>query len=403
MARFRFDLEQFVADPFGVLRQARTTGAVADLALGGAGIMRHEPVRELLTDGRLRANFPDFLRVCGVTSGPFYDWMASSPLNRDGKEHQRWRSLMSRTFTPRSVERLRPFLRAAAHELIDAFAARGSCEFVGEFADAYPSLGLCELIGVPKEDRARFRGWANTIGLGFSPLVGQYVTQVDAALTQLLAYTGELAAARRAAPRDDLVTRIAQAADEDGWTDFEVRGAIAGLVFAGHETTKNQLGWMVALLADRPDVWEAVAEGSLAPADVVEEVLRHRGAVTGVGRTVVEPVAVDGERLEPGEQLFLSVWSANHDERAYPRPASLEPGTNADPPHLAFGHGAHYCLGAALARAELQEGLAALTARLGCPTVAADAQWKPPLGITGPERLPITFVARAARQTARAT
>jgi cytochrome P450 len=401
MARARFELEQFLADPFTALRRARESGPVVDLALGGAGIMRHENVRELLSDGRLRANFPEFLRTCGVTSGPFYDWMALSPLNRDGAEHQRWRTLMSRTFTPRSVERLRPFLHTAAHELIDAFAARGACDFVAEFADAYPSLGLCELIGVPKEDRDRFRDWANTIGLGFSPLVGLHIAKVDEALTQLLAYTGELAAKRRAEPRDDLVSRIARAAEEDRWSEDEVRGAIAGLVFAGHETTKNQLGWMIAELSGRPDLWEAVATGSLTPADVVEEIMRHRGAVTGVGRSAAEPITVSGEPVAAGEQMFLSIWSANHDEHAYPRPDTLDPVRNAECPHLAFGHGAHFCLGAALARAELQEALAALTARLECPRVGEDAQWKPPLGINGPERLPLTFAVRNDRAVAR--
>ncbi|HEY3186569.1 MAG TPA: cytochrome P450, partial [Solirubrobacteraceae bacterium] len=330
----------------------------------------------------------------GVSSGPFYAWMAISPLNHDGAEHQRWRGLMSRTFTPRRVESLRPFLRAAAHELIDAFASRGTCEFMQEFADPYPSLGLCELIGVPVEDRDRFRGWANAIGLGFSPLVAMHITAVDDALERLLAYTGALAAARRAEPRDDLVTRIAQAGEEDGWTDFEVAGAIAGLVFAGHETTKNQLGWTVAVLADRPDLWDAVARGDVAAAEMVEEVLRHRSAVTGVGRRAAEPITVDGERIEAGEQVFLSIWSADHDETAYPRPETLDPHQSVETPHLAFGHGAHHCLGAALARAELQEALAALTSRLGCPTLGDDVAWKPPLGINGPERLPITFTAR---------
>jgi cytochrome P450 len=394
MSRPRFELAQFVADPFGTLRRARAAGPVVALETGGPAVLTHDGVRALLADPRLRANFPDFLATFGVTSGPFYEWMAISPLNRDGAEHQRFRALMSRTFTPRSVERLRPFLRTAADELIDAFAARGACEFVSEFADVYPSLGLCELIGVPQADRDRFRGWANTVGLGFSPLVALHITEVDAALTQLLAYTGELAAARRAAPRDDLVTRIAQAAHEEGLSDFEVQGFIAGLVFAGHETTKNQLGWMVAVLAERADLWDGVVAGSPSAAEVVEEVLRYRGAVTGVGRTVVEPVTVEGERLEPGEQLFLSAWSANHDERVYPRPEEIDPAQSTDTPHLAFGHGAHYCLGAALARAELQEALAALTARIGCPTVGADAAWKPPLGINGPERLPLTFARR---------
>jgi hypothetical protein len=394
MERARIELEDIVADPFATLQRARQAGWLADAAFSPA-VLRHDDVRELLADPRLHANFPDFLHTLGITSGAFHDWMALSPLNRDGADHQRWRSLMSRTFTPRRVESIRPFLRQAAHELIDGFAARGRCEFVAEFADAYPSLGLCELIGVPRQDRDRFRAWANTIGIGFSPVeLAARIGEVDAALTHLLAYAGELAAARRAEPRDDLVTRIAQAAHEDGWSDDAVRGAITGLVFAGHETTKNQLGWMIAVLAGHGDVWEAVAGGSAAAADVVEEVLRFRSAVTGVGRRVAEPVEHRGERLEPGTPLFLSVWSADHDEAVFPRPDELDIARNRDVPHLAFGHGAHFCLGAALARAELQEGLAALTARLTCPAVGEGAAWKPPVGINGPERLPITFTAR---------
>jgi cytochrome P450 len=395
MTRPRLDIGTFTGDPFGTLKRVRDGGQLVDLELGGVGVFRYENVRSLLTDARLRANFLDFLRTFGVTSGPFYEWMAISPLNRDGADHQRFRSLMSRTFTPRSVERLRPFLRDAAHALIDGFATRGRAEFMGEFADAYPSLGLCELIGVPTADRDRFRAWANTIGLGFSPLVSMHITAVDDALTQLLAYTGELAAARRVEPLDDLVSRIAQAAHEDGWSDFEVAGFIAGLVFAGHETTKNQLGWMVQVLSEHADVWNAVAGGTCAAADVVEELLRHRSAVTGVGRTASEPVVVGDDRLEAGDQVFLSVWGANHDERVFPRAEELDPAQSAETPHLAFGHGAHHCLGAALARAELQEGLLALAGRLECPTIESGSEWRPPLGINGPERLPIAFRARA--------
>jgi cytochrome P450 len=397
MARERFELEQFLNDPFAALRQARAAGPVVDMQLADAGVMHYERVRQLLSDPRLHTNIAEFLRNVGVSAGPFYEWMSNSPLNFDGADHQHWRGLMSRTFTPRRVEGLRPFLRTAAHALIDAFAHRGTCEFMEQFADAYPSLGLCELIGVPSEDRESFRAWANTIGLGFSPVVAMHIVAVDEALERLLSYTRELAARRRADPRDDLVTRIAQAGSEDGWTDMQVAGSIAGLVFAGHETTKNQLGWMVAVLAGRSDLWDAVGKGDLPAASLVEEVMRYRSAVTGVGRRVAEAVIVDGERLEPGEQVFLSLWSADHDEATYPKPDELHPQQSADTPHLAFGHGAHFCLGAALARAELQEALAALTSRLGCPTLGADATWKPPFGINGPERLPITFTCRPAR------
>ena len=257
----------------------------------------------------------------------------------------------------------------------------------------YPPVSL---IGVPTEDRERFRGWANTIGLGFSPLVAMHVTAVDEALTQLLAYTAELATRRRAEPRDDLVSRIAQAAVEDGWSDFEVHGFIAGLVFAGHETTKNQLGWTIQVLSEHPALWDAVAAGTTPAADVVEEVLRYRSAVTGVGRTAAEPVDVDGERIAAGEPVFLSVWGANHDEKVFAEPERVDVAHGAAAPHFAFGHGAHHCLGAALARAELEEALRALTARCLCPTLEPGSVWRAPLGINGPEQLPIRIAARPA-------
>lgn len=395
MTRTRLEMAEVMADPFGTLKKARAAGDLVDLSfVGGVGVMHYETVRGLLASGALRANFAEFMRSVGVTDGPFFDWMALSPLNHDGPDHLRWRALMSRTFTPRSVERLRPFLHAAAHELIDGFAAAGACEFMGAFADPFPSLGLCELIGVPAEDRDRFRGWANTIGLGFSPLVAMHIDAVNDALVRLVAYTGELAEARRLDPRDDLVTRISVAGREEGWSDAEIRGFIAGLVFAGHETTKTQLGWTIAVLAERPDLWDGVGSGAVDAGPVIEEVLRYRSAVTGVGRAAVEPIPVGDDRIEAGQQVFLSVWSANQDEAVYPHPERLDPAQNEANPHLAFGHGAHHCLGAALARAELQEGLAALTARIGCPTVGPDAVWKPPVGINGPDRLPITFAPR---------
>jgi len=397
MARARIDLTDVLTDPFGAFRRARTAGWLADMDFQ-SGVLHHDAARELLADPRLHSSFLDFLRAFGVSSGPFYEWMGRSPLNRDGADHLRWRALMSRTFTPRRVEALRPFLRAAAYDLIAAFPENGRCDFVPAFSDVYPSLGLCELIGVPQEDRETFREWANTIGLGFSAIeVGSRIGEVDAALLNLLAYTGGLAERRRADPRDDLVTRIARAALEDGWSQEEAASFIAGLVFAGHETTKNQLGWMIAALTDRADLWDGVAEGTVSAADVVEEVLRFRSAVTGIGRRVAEEIEYRGETLRAGENLFFSIWSADHDDRVYPAPERLDPVANRDTPHLAFGHGAHFCLGAALARAELQEALVALTREITCPVVEDGAVWKAPAGINGPDRLPIAFERRVAR------
>src|SRR4029453_4068246 len=211
MTRLYVSLPEFLEEPFGSLARARADGGLADFGLA-LGVVGYDDVRTLLTDSTpLRADFASFLRSLGITSGGFYEWVAMSPRNKDGPEHLRWRALMSRTFTPRRVEQLRPFLRRAAHELIDGFASRGECEFMAEFADAYPSLGLCELIGVPIADRDLFREWANTIGLGFNPVeLAERIADVDAALIALVEYTGELAEKRRQDPQDDLVTRLAQ-------------------------------------------------------------------------------------------------------------------------------------------------------------------------------------------------
>ena len=165
------------------------------------------------------------------------------------------------------------------------------------------------------------------------------------------------------------------------------------LVFAGHETTKNQLGWTVAVLSEQPAIWDAVASGALPARDVVEEVLRHRSAVTSVGRTVAEPVDHAGEHIPVGTTVFLSLWSADHDPDAYPHPDQLAPADNAAVPHLAFGHGAHFCLGAALARLEIRVVLEALLARCAVIESAGPVEWTRSNKHTGLRHMPVALRA----------
>src|SRR5262249_14783403 len=156
----------------------------------------------------------------------------------------------------------------------------------------------------------------------------------------------------RAAPRDDLVSRIAAAADEEGgWSHSEVQGFIAGLVFAGHETTKNQLGTMVGGLAEKPQLWATLSDGTLGVGPGVQEGLRSRYAATAVRHKVEQAVARDWRRREPRTRVCLSLGGADHEETVIPRAEELAPVENAVAPHIAFGHGPHNCIGAALARA----------------------------------------------------
>jgi cytochrome P450 len=388
-------LAEFLADPDTTLKAAREAGPVAQTEFGPM-VVRHEAARALAQSDKLRPSFSQVLEQFGVSSGPFYEWMSISPLDMDGDDHRVWRALMSRTFTPRSVEKLRPFLRGEAERLADALLPLGRCDFVQAFARQLPALGLCELIGVPPEDRSRFSTWADTVGLGFNlVLLPTKIGEVDQALTQLLAYADELVVARRAHPKDDLVTRIAAAVDEEtGMDEAVIRASIAGLVFAGHETTKNQLGWMITVLSEVPHEWDRVAREPERARDVIEEVLRFRSTATGFGRRALEDLELFGERFAAGSSVIGSIWSANRDPREFPRPDEFAVDDNRVGVQIAFGQGAHHCLGAALARAELQESLIALTKRLHCPKLEPGAVFLPPLGINGPSCLPISFTPR---------
>lgn len=395
MAEPPISLPELLTDAEGALRRARAFGAVAPTDIGPL-VVSHEALRTMLQDERLRPSFTGFLEQFGITSGPFYDWMKISPLDMDGEEHRRWRRIMARAFTPKSVERLRPFLRSEAASLAARFAARGTCEFVAEFARQLPSLGLSELIGVPAKDRDRFTVWADTIGLGFNfVLLSSRIHDVDSALLQLLSYASELVEARRRHPEDDLVTRIAEAVHEEGGiSEDQIRGSVAGLVFAGHETTKNQLGWMITVLADAPDEWDRVAADPSRARDVIEEVLRLRSAASSLGRLATGDTEIAGTAVKAGDRIAGSLWGANRDPAAFPVPDRFDAEQNRQAPQLAFGHGAHHCLGAALARAELQESLVALSQAITCPRVLEGATYLPPMGITGPTSLPIAFTAR---------
>jgi cytochrome P450 len=395
MASPKVSTESFLADPHATLKTAREAGVVAETDFGPL-VLRHKAVRALGQSDKLRPAFSRVLARFGVTSGPFFEWMSGSALDMEGDEHRVWRQLMSRTFTPRSVERLRPFLAEEANRLIDEFLPQGQCDFIQAFARRLPSSGLCELIGVPAEDRDRFASWADTIGLGFNfLLLPTKIQEIDAALVQLLAYADELVAARRAAPRDDLVTRIAQAVDEiAGVDEATVRGSVAGLVFAGHETTKNQLGWMMKVLSEVPKEWDRVAEEPARARDVIEELLRFSPTATGFGRMALEDVELFGVRFPAGSTVSGSIWSANRDAEEFARPDEFAVDENREGVQLAFGQGVHHCLGAALARAELQESLIALSARMHCPRLEPGAVFLPPLGINGPTVLPISFTPR---------
>jgi cytochrome P450 len=360
----------------------------------GYAVLRYDEVAALLRDRRLRQGGVESLAAQGITTGPLADWMRMIILNIEGEEHARLRHLVSKAFTPRAVDALRPVMRAVTHELIDSFAAYGTCEFMADFADPYPSRIICELLGIPRERYAQFHGWANDLGLAFSYTVAEHLARIEAALQGLYACVDDLLAARRAAPGPDLISALIAAEEAgDQLSDAELRVMVSALVFAGQDTTRNQLGCALATFLAHPAQWARLAEEPGLAARAVEEIMRVRPAVPVIWRVAAEDFEFRGLRIAAGTFVSMFVAAAHTDPRVF---GTAEFDINRErPAQLAFGGGVHYCLGAPLARAEMEEALPILAARLPTPELAGSVNWRPALGIYGPITLPIRFRAAA--------
>lgn len=295
----------------------------------------------------------------------------------DPPDHTRLRRLVSRAFTARRVEGLRPRIEEIADELLSGLPEE--CDLIERYAYPLPIRVICELLGVPVADRDTWRGWAADLG---APDPGR----VAAGARGLIGYMRELIAAKRAAPGDDLLSGLIRVRDEDGdrLGDEELIAMSISILVAGHETTVGLISQGVRLLLTRSlDLGDS-------PAAAVEELLRYSGpAEIAVLRYTLEPVELGGVRIPAGEAVQVVYAAANRDPRRFDRPGVLDL-RRSDNPHLAFGHGIHYCLGAALARAEAQIALTGLFTRFPELTLAGEARWRPGLkrALTGlPVRL----------------
>jgi cytochrome P450 len=384
---------EFEADPGAVTDVVRAQSCLARTPIG-AVVVSHEHVQALLADPRLDSSLMAIVRLQGLNEGPIFEMLAHTLLAIDGEDHTRLRKLVSRAFTPRSVEALRPSMGKLAGALADQFVAAGRCEFMAEFADHYPIQMICELLGVPPEDHERFGRWANGLTWVLSFELAGRMPEIEAAFTGLGEYLEAFIEDRRRAPRDDLVTRLIQAEDGgDRLSPVELRSMIGALLFAGYDTTRNQLGIAMWLFTQHPEQWRLLGARPDLIAQAVEEVLRFQGTVAVAPRIAREELTV-GEYVVPaGTLLTLSTAAANHDPAAHDRPRAFDVAVARREPPLTFGGGPHYCLGANLARAEMQEALAVLANRLRDVRLDGDVGWRPRTGIFGPTVLPLRFAA----------
>ncbi|WP_019074881.1 cytochrome P450 [Streptomyces hokutonensis] len=315
-------------------------------------------------------------------------------LSMDPPDHSRLRKLVSKAFTVRRIEELRPRVQIMVDELVDDLLDAGQpADLAKTVAWPLPVRVISELLGVPKEDRDNFRTWT-----GLALATGNETTpeQIEEALNQLLGYMGGLIVQRREKPTDDLLSGLIQARDDgDKLSEQELIVLAVTLLAAGHETTANQIGSHVYQLLTREGYWQRLVDDPELVPGAVEELLRHTPLSVGAdnARVALEDVEVGGRLIRKGEAVVVMPLLGNRDASVFERPDELDLDREKNP-HMAFGHGVHHCLGAPLARVELQLALGTLARRLPNLRLAeapADVPWRRDKIVRGPSALLVTW------------
>jgi cytochrome P450 len=375
------------------IRQAAEQGPIA-MGAHGPELLTYGLARTALRDHRLCPPPGLGLEAQGITSGPLWDRVIQSLLSINGADHSRLRRLVSKAFTPRAVARLDTTIVDILTQLIDPLTVSGRCDVVADIARPYPVPVICELLGAPREDWQLFSAWADEFFKTFTWNAAQHEREINRAWDELDAYVDDMVTQRRRSLADDLISDLIRAEDDgDRLSSDELRMLAAGILMAGTDTTRNQLAAAVDVLCDHPDQWALLAQRPELAMNAVEEVMRHYPVVFGAMRMTIEDVEYDGVVIPAGTFVMVNTAAANRDPDVFDEPDRLDITREGAPPMQTFGAGAHYCLGANLARRELAEALVVMARRMPNPRRAGPSSWKPMVGITGPAELAIEFDA----------
>ena len=378
-------------DPQPVLRQLREEQPVTRLEMPDGArlwlVTRYEDARVALADARF-SNRLARGRTSGATPGsPTSHHMLSA----DPPDHTRLRRLVSAGFTARRVERLEPRIAELAKDLLDAMD--GDLDLIDAYAFPLPIQVICELLGVPSADRDSFRTWSNTVVTGSMTGNPDLAAAVRATVGEMVGYITQLLADKRRTPADDLLSALLDVREEgDRLTEDELMSMVFLLLIAGHETTVNLIGNGVYLLLTHPEQLDEVKRDRGRLPVAIEEFLRFEPPVkTSTIRITSEPVTFGEVTIPAGEPVLISLLSANRDDAVFPVPDRFDI-ARRDAAHLAFGHGIHFCLGAALARLEGRIAIGALLDRFPDVRLAVEPEeltWRPGLLIRGLTTLPV--------------
>jgi cytochrome P450 len=330
-------------------------------------------------------------QIFGIDDGPLYEEMRQNIITLDGDQHRRLRSLVNPSFTPRAAERWRPAMREFIAGLAAPLLSAGRGDFVAQVARAYPAMTIAAVMGAPLADADRLHRWSTLIQRQFDAIAlidGR--AEIEAAVAELYAYLEDLLAARRARPGDDLLSALLAAeAGGDRLSHAECVNLVLNVLIGGVDTTVSQLAQAIRLFALHPDQWELLARRPELAAAAVGEILRYEPITPFTARIVREEIVFRDVSFPPGTVVLVAACTANREGARgdeFDIAAERESGRV-----LTFGAGIHYCLGANLARAELEEALAYLAPRM--PALALDGEpvFDAITGIYGLRSLPVRF------------
>jgi cytochrome P450 len=382
------------ADPYPLYAALHEMGEVIEVGPGDVIVVGYDAINSVLRDPGFRVSdqstfdsFPDWRANPVFVQGA--DWI----LNLNAPRHSRIRSLLARAFTARRIAGLEPAIAKMADELLDAMADRGAggsaVEFMHDFAYLLPVTVICELIGIPEADREGFRPLARDLAGVFELNDVQTLPAINAAAVELLAYFTGLAARRRADPRDDLLSDLLAVSESDQGrlTSAELLHNLTLLLVAGFETTTNLLGNGLQVVLQDPPAGEAVRNGSVPASAFVEEVLRYDSPVQLTSRVGYD-TKVGGVPVPQGAGVVTLLGAGNRDPRRFTDPARFDP-MRPDGGPLSFGGGAHFCIGAALARLEGAVAFPRLLSRFPGISAAAEPTRRDTLVLRGFDALPV--------------
>jgi cytochrome P450 len=379
------------------MRALREENWLARVDPVGFVVLDREAAAHFLRNRSLTFPGRRMLEVQGVTEGPLYERFKGNLLDLDGDDHKRLRKLVQPAFTPKAADRHRPAMRYFIEALYGSVADAGECDIVTAFAQPYPAMMIAHVMGAPIEDAGRLHEWANYIQQQFDPIkLTTQLDQIERAAREFFEYTWALLRARQGDPKDDLISELIAAEEEgDRLSEDECVHLVSAVLVGGVDTTQSQLAHGMRLFAEHPEQWKLLAENpeELAP-QAVEEILRFEPITPFTARITLEEIEYRGVTFPKDTIVVAAAVTANRDPEAYDQPEAFDISADRDRSKpLTFGAGPHFCLGANLARAELQEAFAFLAPRMPNLELTGPPVYDTPFGVYGMDSLPVRWDA----------